>query len=498
MRTAAVSWPGHPHAPAPVRAIFRHRLRGADVIVHDDAGREVRCGVLRLVREAVRILWLQVLDGVWTLSARCLRCRRPRVPPEGARAPSGPVAVVLPILPDLSHTFVYREVLALLRRRPDWILVALERNERAPLHEEARRLLPKATFLPRDGVTRGFLRRMSWLFARRGRELVGLYADRAGGSPAVLAGKNPLRDPRHPGNAFLLADLLRERRPSAIHVYGSTYSANVAMGAAHLLGIPFSITSYVDFEFDYLHRMLDEKVARCSFFRVCTDCCRRRLEAMVPGAAARIRVIHFGLDLAEWSEPRVPAGKGILFSAARLVPKKGLALVPRAMASLRARGVDVRWRLAGDGPEFPRIRDVAASLNVADAVDFLGPLGNEDVRKELRRCDIAVLPCIETEDGERDGIPIFLTEAMALGVPVVTTAAGGIPELVVDGETGFLAAAGDPESLADVLAFALTHPDETARVAEAGRSAVRKSEDVEKSADLLLESIERRPCGSSS
>jgi len=418
----------------------------------------------------------------------------PRRTPAPARpvANDGPVVLVVPVLPDLSHTFVYREVLALLRHRPDWRVLVLADNPRAPVHADAKALRPLVQYLRRDGIVRAALRAGRWLLTRRGRALFSMY--RAHDDLGALLGKHPLRDPRHPGNAFLLADQLAPLRPRHVHVYASTWPANVAMGAATLLGVPFSISSYVDFEFPYAHALLAEKVARARFFRVVTAHCRERLLAL-PTAhttpTTRIPVVLLGLDLANWRQPATPRGEGTLVSAARLVPKKGLHLLPPALAQLRQSGLVCHWRVVGDGPERPRLERLCQEHGIADLVTFLGPRDNAAVRDELLTADLAVLPCVIAADGERDGIPIFLCEAMALGVPVVTTPVSGIPELVRDGDTGFLAAAGESSALAAALERALRDRAGTAAIAERGRAAVHRELDVDRLAALLVAEIER-------
>jgi colanic acid/amylovoran biosynthesis glycosyltransferase len=428
--------------------------------------------------------------GLRALAALLVPRRTPAPSPPVAN--DGPVVLVLPVLPDLSHTFVYREVLALLRQRPDWHVVVLADNPRAPVHAEAAELQKRVQYLRRDGVLRAALRAGRWLLTSRGRELFALY--RAHGDVGALLGKHPLRDPRHPGNAFLLADQLAPLRPRHVHVYASTWPANVAMGAATLLGVPFSISSYVDFEFAYAHALLAEKIARASFFRVVTAHCRERLLALPQARATpttRIPVVLLGLDLDNWQQRARPRGDGTLVSAARLVPKKGLHLLPPALARLRARGIACRWRVVGDGPERARLEQACREHGVADAVTFLGPCDNAVVRDELLAADLAVLPCVLAADGERDGIPIFLCEAMALGVPVVSTPISGIPELVRDGDTGFLAEPDDASSLAATLEQALGDRAATAAIAERGRAAVHRELDVDRLAALLVAEIER-------
>jgi glycosyltransferase involved in cell wall biosynthesis len=463
-------------------------------LVVDDAGRPIPFGPLACLRETLRLGWFLVLDSCLRGLAALL-ARRPPAPDHGEqRDRRRPVVLVLPVLPDLSHTFVYREVLAILRQQPTWRIVVLARNAQAPVHAEADRLAAVSTYLRRDGITRHALRVLAWLLRRRGRELFGLYRAAAGGSVRDLLGKNALRDSRHPGNAFALADQLAPWAPRELHVYSSTYPANVAMGAAHLLGVPLSISSYVDFEFPYAHKMLAEKLARARFFRVVTSYCQHRLRGL-PGLPAlpleRVPIVYLGLDLEHWQDEAPLAGRGRLVSAARIVPKKGLHLVPEALALLRRNGVQCSWRVIGDGPELESLRAACRRAGLGTSVEFLGPKDNATVRAELLAADAALLPCVVAADGERDGIPIFLVEAMALGVPVITTPVSGIPELVRDADTGFLAAPGDSRALADAIKKALGDPPLARTIGQRGRAAVRRQLDVTESARLLIEHIER-------
>ena len=491
MAVGPVVWRGYPHAPAPVRAILRARRQGEAVV--DEGGVALRVGMLRLLFEASRAALLRVGCAALGVLARvlCARTAPPLRREEGSA--TGPVVLVVPVLPDTSHTFVYREALALLAARPNWRCVVLASQPSAPRHREAEALAKNAVFLPRSGVASRLFRVAKWLLTSRGRELFALYRAAENGSCAALLGKRALADGREPGNAFELAELLRPMRPRHIHVYSSTHPTNVAMGAAHLLGAPFSISSYVDFEFDYSHKLLAEKFARATFFRVVTRHCVGALAAELGVAnldAARVPAIYLGLDLDRWRDRAAMRGEGRIFSAARLVEKKGLRFVPEALRILRSRGVEARWRVAGDGPERTAIEAAARNAGVLDAIVFLGSLDSESVCLELLAADVAALPCVLASDGERDGIPIFLNEAMALGVPVVTTPISGIPEMVRDRETGFLCAPSDSSSLADALMLALRDRGAALAVAAAARDFVHATLDVRATSAQLLARIE--------
>lgn len=491
MSDRTITWHGHPHAPAPLAAI-RKAKRAGPVTIVDDAGNEVTLSTSGWIREVLRSAWQRLLGlEIKVLTSLFVSRKAPAAGTAHGNA-DGPVIVVLPVLPDMSHTFVYRELVAMLKQRPDWHVVVLSRNDRAPMHAEAQQLLERAVFLPRQGITRNHRRAKNWLFRRRGRELFSLYRSQPDRESQTLWNKQVLRDARHPGNALLLAELLAPMSPRHIHVYASTWPANVAMGAAHLLDVPFSISSYVDFEFPYSHKLLAEKLRRATFFRVVTAFCQKRLREMQPDTSAdRIPVVYLGIDLDDWQDRARPPGHGVLVSAARIVEKKGLHLMPEALARLQAKGIPFTWRIIGDGEELPRIRALCDEHGISEHVEFLGARDNATVRAALMEADAAVLPCIVASDGERDGIPIFFVEAMALGVPVVTTPISGIPELIRDGDTGFLHETSDVQALAHKLELVISDGEQARAVGARGRDEVHRTLDVHASATQLIECIER-------
>lgn len=497
MSEGSIVWRGHPHAPAPLGAIWSARRNGVATVV-DDAGKPVTFGAVQWLFEGCRTVWFHLCRIELLPLIAVAKMQRAPAPAQIATAPATPApkegktVIVLPVLPDMSHTFVYRELLAILEQRPDWHVVALTRNEQAPRHREAEQLLDRVTFLPRDGITRAHFRSLGWVFNRRCADLIQIYSRQQDPESREFLGKQALCDARHPGNALALADLLRPLRAKHIHVYASTWPANVAMGAAHLLNVPFSISSYVDFEFPYSHKLLTEKVARAKFFRVVTQFCQDRLRAMHPDLPTeRAPVVYLGIDLNNWQDRATPAGNGTLVSAARIVEKKGLHLMPEALALLKQRGIACNWRVIGDGPELKRIRELCVQHGIDKQVELLGARDNQTVREALLQADAAVLPCIVAKDGERDGIPIFFIEAMALGVPVVTTPISGIPELIRDGDTGFLHATNDVAALADKLAAVLSGQPNAQEVGLRGRDEVHRTLDVRKSATQLIDCIER-------
>jgi glycosyltransferase involved in cell wall biosynthesis len=164
-----------------------------------------------------------------------------------------------------------------------------------------------------------------------------------------------------------------------------------------------------------------------------------------------------------------------VIAVGRLVAKKGFDVLVTAVADLRDRGLDVELVVAGEhGDEEARVRDLVHALGIDGAVRFAGPLSQAELLDEYRRSTVFALACRVDADGDRDGIPNVLVEAMAAGLPVVSTAVSGIPELVHDGENGLLVPPDDPGALADALWRVVKDAPLATRLARAGQETVRR------------------------
>lgn len=189
----------------------------------------------------------------------------------------------------------------------------------------------------------------------------------------------------------------------------------------------------------------------------------------------RCRVIPSAIDLDRFPH-RPPAeitDRPVRIAAVgRLVEKKGFSDALKALTDLRERGIDAVLDLVGDGPLMPVLRDRAEELGLSPSVTFHGALTSPKVAQILAGSDIFVAPSVTSSTGDQDGIANSIKEAMAVGLPVVTTRHGGIPELVVDGDTGFLVPEHAPELLAERMERLARDVDLRRRFSVAGRSEV--------------------------
>jgi glycosyltransferase involved in cell wall biosynthesis len=388
-------------------------------------------------------------------------------------AASPRIAYVAHAFPVLTQTFTTREVAALRERGLDVRVFAAKRDAAADLDPEAAAESGRTCYL---GAGRAFVSLLAWLL-RRPLRLTATALRCLGGTYADDALRCRLRAPLHVALGAALASRLRQDgRFGRVHAQFVDAGSTVAFVAARLLDLPFSFanhTAYNPFLLPLKCRHADLVVSISEF--------DRQLLIRQSGGAAdpgRVAVSRVGIRLGEWRDAARRPEPGRVLVVGGLRTKKGHAVLVRAAARLRAKGTALRLVFAGDGPESPTLRAAAAAAGVV--VEFLGAVGPDRVRSELERAAVFALPCLRAPNGDIDGIPVAIMEAMAAGVPVISTRLSGIPELVEHGTTGLLAEPGDEASLAECLARLVGDPALGARLAAAGREHVARLHDLDR------------------
>jgi len=411
------------------------------------------------------------------------------------------IGVLIPVLPDVSHTFVYREILGMKKNGADFVPIVLEEGDSSTLHPEAKELLDIAIPVPRISLGLYILYYLHFLTASplRLARLIHFYLSHCQGDGFSFLRVEHFQNVYHPMRSLALARLLKRLNISHIHAHGSTYPATRAMASALLLDITFSFSTFVDFDYETDFRMLPEKIKQAEFVVATTEYCVSRILATTsPEFRPKIHTIYLSIDPA-YATTRNPRGRPpvpLVLGIGRLVEKKGFEYLLNAVALLMKRGLSFRCMLIGDGPEGARLEALAEHLNLDGIVEFAGALSNDRVREYLAPPNLLVAPSVYASDGERDGIPTVLVEAMACGVPVVSTRVSGIPELISNEENGLLVPERDGVALADAIGRLLTDAQLRDRVIEEGRKTVYSRFDIHRSSRKLWSLIEaagRRP-----
>lgn len=244
-----------------------------------------------------------------------------------------------------------------------------------------------------------------------------------------------------------------------IHAHFCHGATTVAWFVSIITGLPFSFTAHAkDIYCDSLNPagLLRRKMRAARFVVTCTDANREYLLKIDP--AADVRCIYHGLNaeftglLTDSTYSPQQNHKLRALGVGRLVPKKGFDVLVEACAILKRRGFDFETVIVGEhGEQELDLRKQIKALGLKDNIRFTGPLEQSRLYVEYQNADIFCLPCRVLENGDRDGLPNVLMEAMACGLPVITTPVSGIPEIIEDGRNGTLVPPNDAHALADAI-----------------------------------------------
>jgi colanic acid/amylovoran biosynthesis glycosyltransferase len=392
------------------------------------------------------------------------------------------VLYVVSLFPCWSETFIVREMHALIERGADIAILSLKPATEKIVQERAAALLDRTRH---PAGTLASILAFLWLFVRRPLTVGGFVLKLVGGlwnQPAVL-----FRSLAAIARAAGQYDWMRRFDPDLIHAPWATYPASVAWFLSRLLGKPFSFTSRAHDIFVEDHMMADKLAAANLAVTITRNNVRHMARWMSAPGAVPIQVMHSALELGETRFSRDGRLPHRLLSVGRLDPIKGFDVLLPALAMLRDRGVAFESVIIGEGEERARLEAQRDALGLGDRVTFVGAKPQTEVRKAMAESTLMVMPCVVTPDGNADGIPNVLTEAMAAGLPVVSTRVSGIPELVDDRVSGRLVDQRDAAALADAVADLLADPAAGDAYAREGRAKVEREFDVRIEAGRLFD-----------
>jgi glycosyltransferase involved in cell wall biosynthesis len=397
------------------------------------------------------------------------------------------VVYVIGTYPLLTTTFVDSEITVLRRWGMDVRVLAVRRPAPGvPLSGDQRALARTVTYLLPVTPARLLASHLYFLAGRPLRYARTLSYLLTRPHPCLRA---RVRTLLHFGEAVHAAYLVRERDFHELHAHFADRAATIALVVADLLGKPYSLSVHAGADVFVQPVLLREKVARARHVVTCT---RRNAEAVAAIAgrdvAGKITPVHHGVDVPR--APRTPpGGPPVILSVAQLKERKGLAVLVEACALLRDDRAPFRCRIVGDGPQRGELERLVAARSLGGLVTLCGPLGHDRVAAEYARATVFALPCVRASDGDTDGIPNVIAEAMALGVPVVSTRLPAIRELVTDARDGLLVAPGDARALAGALRTLLARPALRAELGEAARGTIARTFELEASVERFARTL---------
>lgn len=405
------------------------------------------------------------------------------------------VGYLLKTYPKVSETFILQEILDLEALGLDIEIFSLQHPTDTIMPSLAKHVLAPVTYLPKS---------------------VGKLEGRPLSAHLRLFIAHPLRyvntlrflrqRPEGPSwSEFIqggcLAWLLLQSGIRHLHAHFATEPAGVAELVHRFTGIPYSLTCHAKDIFLSSPEGLSRKMRHATFVVTCTEANRSHLQHIAGNGTPIYRIYH-GLNLARFDGLRttgssVDTGIPTILSVGRFREKKGFLTLIRACRILVDAGHRFRCQIVGYGPLQQEMEELIRSLSLGETLSLCGKKTLEEVVDLYRHATIFALPCQVADDGDRDGIPNVFMEAMAMGLPVVSTDVSGIPELIHHNRNGILVPQQDVESLAKALGRLLENPELRRQLGQAGRETILNNFVSEQSSrqlkELFSETMHTRP-----
>ncbi len=384
--------------------------------------------------------------------------------------------------PSFGQTFCYREVAELARQGVTPPIFSIRKPKDEPPQDWDKRIVEGVDYLPEEEELLDEVRRASQKERLTGEVIAAL--SEWGRRPDFLR----LYQAVHVGVR------LRQMRIEHVHAHFAGMAARTAFWIQKFFGISFSFTGHANdifaprnFEIG-LRSLVD--AARVIVTE--TDFAEKFLRERFPEHADRIHRIYNGLTIAGFRRANFSSASPLIVAVGRLIDKKRFADLIRACGLLMERGRSFRCEIIGEGPLEKELHQQIHDLDLQNYVKLLGPKPQHEIAEHLAMGTVFVLPSVIDASGGMDNLPTVIMEAMATGLPVISTPIGGIPEMVVQNETGVLVPAGDSSALASAIERVIADLSLARRLGENGYKRANELFSIEKNVRELLATIINR------
>ncbi|HEY2568475.1 MAG TPA: glycosyltransferase family 4 protein, partial [Candidatus Udaeobacter sp.] len=377
--------------------------------------------------------------------------------------------------PSFGQTFCYREVAELNRQGIAPPIFSIRNPKDEPAQDWDARIVKRVHYLPEEKELLNDVHRAS----RKGKL-----------TPEIIAALDEWgrrTDFLRLYQAAYIGLRLQEAGIHHVHAHFAGMAARTAFWISKFFPITFSFTAHAndvfaprDFEIG-----LDKLVDTARVVITETNYSAKFLQERFPECANRIHRVYNGLSLAEFGHANFFADPPLIVAIGRLIVKKGFANLIRACALLIGRETSFRCEIFGEGPLEKELQMQIEDLGLQQRVQLRGPKPQHELRTTLAAANVFVLPSIPEAEGGMDNLPTVIMEAMATGLPVVSTEIGGIPEMVVDNETGFLVQPDNTAALAGAIERVTNDRSLGQKLGQAGRERAQDLFSIEKNAREL-------------
>ena len=365
--------------------------------------------------------------------------------------------------PSFGQTFCYREVAELDRQDIAPPIFAIRNPKGEPPQDWDRRIVERVHYLPDEKELLEEVQRA----AKKGK----LKADVV----AALDEWGRRTDFLRLYQAIFVGLRLQQMGIDRVHAHFAGMAARTALWINKFFSIPFSFTAHANDIFSprQFEIGLDKLVGTARAIVTETDYAARFLRERFPHRADRVHRIYNGLDISEFGRAEFASQPPLIIAVGRLISKKGFGDLIRSCALLKERGKSFRCEIIGEGSLENELRGQIDELSLQNAVVLAGAKPQLELRRRLAAANVFVLPSVVDPDGGMDNLPTVIMEAMATGLPVVSTNIGGIPEMVIENETGFLVQSGNARAMAAAIEKVISDSSLAARLGHSGYERAR-------------------------
>ena len=372
--------------------------------------------------------------------------------------------------PSFGQTFCYREVAELARQGITPPIFSVRNPKDEPPQDWDARIAKRVHYLPEERELLDDVRQAS-----KNRKLTAEIV-------AALDEWGRRTDFLRLYQAVYVGLRLQEMGIGHVHAHFMGMAARTAFWIHKFFPLTFSFTAHANDIFAPRHFEvgLDKLVDTARVIVTVSDHAKKFLQERFPERADRIRRIYNGLNLAEFGRADFSSAPPLILAVGRLIAKKGFADLIGACGLIAERGKSFQCEIIGEGPLENELRGQIERLNLQNRVVLPGAKQQREVRQRLAAANVFVLPSVIDPEGGMDNLPTVIMEAMATGLPVVSTKIGGIPEMVVENETGFLLRPGDAVALADAIEKVINNLSLAQKLGQAGCERAQELFSIEK------------------
>jgi len=372
--------------------------------------------------------------------------------------------------PSFGQTFCYREVAELDRQDIAPPIFSIRNPKGEPPQDWDRRIVRRVHYLPEEKELLEDVQRATKI-GTLSAEIV-----------AALDDWGRRTDFLRLYQAMFVGLRLEQMGIDHVHAHFAGMAARTAFWINKFFPVTFSFTAHANDIFSprQFEIGLDKLVDTARVIVNETDYAAHFLRERFPHRADRVHRIYNGLDFGEFGRADFASTPALIIGVGRLISKKGFGDLIHACAVLKKRGKSFRCEIVGEGALESELRRQIDELSLQNTVVLAGAKPQTELRRRLAAANVFVLPSVIDPDGGMDNLPTVIMEAMATGLPVVSTNVGGIPEMVIENETGFLVQSGDAGAMADAIEKVISNPLLAMRLGHSGYERARALFSIDK------------------